>query len=99
MEHSRIPNSLKKYRRSLGLSQRDVATFLGVKNSSCISCWEKGLFIPSVKHLFQLSLLYKTLPNNLYSNLWDELKDDITKFEKELLAQDESVISNERYFL
>lgn len=99
MEHSRIPNSLKKYRRSVGLSQKDVAVFLGVKNSSCISCWEKGLFMPSVKHLLQLSLLFKTLPHNLYIELWEELKDDVVRFEKELLAQHESIISNERYYL
>lgn len=99
MEHSRIPNSLKRYRRLAGLTQKEVASILGLKKTSCISRWEKGLSFPSIKHVFQLSLLYKTQPDNLYDELWSRLNEEIKRLERELLAQHELLIINEKYFL
>lgn len=99
MEHSRIPNSFKMYRRKAGYSQKEVAALLGLKKTSCLSRWEKGLAYPSIKHLFELSLLYKTYPHHLYDEFWDVLEDKTKKLEYELLAQQESIISNERYYL
>ncbi|MFP5041661.1 helix-turn-helix transcriptional regulator [Parasediminibacterium sp. JCM 36343] len=99
MEHGRIPNSLKRYRRMAGISQTEVAGMLGLKKTSCVSRWERGAAFPSTVHLLQLSLLYKTLPSNLYADLWDILKGEIRQMEQELLARKESLISNERFFL
>ena len=76
MEKSRIPNSLKKYRRLTGYSQKQVAKVLGLKQSSCISQWEKGMSLPGAKQLFRLSFLYKTLPNHLYHDLCRTWKDE-----------------------
>lgn len=99
MEHSRIPNSLKRFRRLVGLSQKEVAILLELQKTSSISRWEKGLSFPSTKHLFQLCILYKTLPENIYSEVWDEISLEVKKHEKELLTQQESLISSEKYYL
>ena len=99
MERGRIPNSLKKYRKSVGLTQKEVAHILGLQKSSCISRWEKGLALPNIKYVFQLSLLYKTVPHILYDDFWDVLKDEVKKIESELLAQQESLISSEKYYV
>lgn len=99
MEHSRIPNSLKRLRRLSGLSQKEVAILLSLQKTSSISRWEKGLSFPATKHLFQLCILYKTLPENIYSEVWDEISLEVKRHEKELLTQYESLISNEKYYL
>ena len=99
MEQGRIPNSLKKFRRLQGLSQTEVALILGLQKTGSISRWEKGISFPGTEYLFRLSILYKTLPNNFYFELWQKLKQETTEKEQKLLAQHESLISNELYFL
>ena len=50
MEYStykKIPNSLRKYRKEKGLSQKDVAGFLRIKDNTLISRWESGESIPN----------------------------------------------------
>jgi len=96
MERRRIPNRLKKYRRLAGLSQKEVAQFLGLKNTACISRWEKGCGYPGITVLFRLSLLYKTLPNHLYQEVWESLKEDI---QQNLLTREGSFMSNETYLV
>ncbi len=86
MERSRIPNSLKKYRRIAGLSQVQVAAILGLK-SSCVCLWEHGVHIPNMKYLFQLSILYNTSPDVLYGDFFHSLK-------HKLSAHHEPIISN-----
>ena len=76
---SHIPNSLKKYRRIMGYSQKEVAKIFGFKSTSRISRWEKGESMPSVKNLLKLSFLYSTLPNDLYYDLWIEVKNNLRK--------------------
>ena len=46
--------------------EAEVAAILGLKDSSPISRWEKGLSLPSLEHLFGLSRIYKTMPNEMY---------------------------------
>ena len=81
-----IPNRLKRYRRSRGLSQKDVAVILGIKNSGMISRWEKGLALPSTLNAFKLALIYRSWTDTLYTNLLVSLKGEIQKRE-DALAQ------------
>lgn len=52
-----------------GLSQKDVAFLLNIKNIGRISEWEQGISNPSIENLFKLSIIYKTLPDQLYYEL------------------------------
>lgn len=79
---SYIPNRLRKHRRLQGYRQRDVARLLGHSNTRRISMWEKGLAFPNVMNLFKLSIIYRTLPNELYFDLMPELKSFITAQEQ-----------------
>lgn len=76
-----IPNRLWKYRTRLGFHQTEIALRLGVKNTSMISRWERGLSMPSAENLLKLSKLYKTTANELYYELGLE-------FNKQLFPQD-----------
>jgi transcriptional regulator with XRE-family HTH domain len=64
-----IPNSLKKHRRLCGFSQDDIKNRLKLKSTSMISRWERGLTMPSGENLLKLSVLYKTMVNELYYTL------------------------------
>ena len=72
-----IPNRLRKYRLMMGYKQKDVARLLGIKSQSKISRWEKGLSTPSLKNLFQLSALYKTLCDALYFDFFKETREEV----------------------
>ncbi|MBK9391882.1 MAG: helix-turn-helix transcriptional regulator [Bacteroidetes bacterium] len=72
---------MRKYRRIMGYSQKDVADMLGFTGTSKISRWEKGERMPSVKNLLKLSVIYATLPNDLYYDLWQDVKKNIRKKE------------------
>ena len=96
MENCRFPNRLKKYRRSFCFSQKDVATILGLKDTSPLSRWEKGKSLPFIMHLFRLSRIYKAMPAEMYFDLWQSISKEILVKENDLLAQDVPVNNNEQ---
>lgn len=77
----RIPNRLRRYRRIMGYDQRDVAFLLGLSSHTRISEWEDGKYAPTLYNLLQLSIIYRTLPDELYYDLRQELIDEIRKRE------------------
>jgi transcriptional regulator with XRE-family HTH domain len=99
MENCRFPNRLKKYRRLFCFSQKEVATMLGLKDTSPLSRWEKGISLPNILHLFRLSRIYKTMPSEMYFDLWQSISKEILAKENNLLAQNVPVINNETYQL
>jgi transcriptional regulator with XRE-family HTH domain len=78
-----IPNRLRRYRRSRGLSQKDVAQILGL-DSSLVSRWENGLAFPTVLNALKLALLYRIWTDTLYTDLLVSLKGEIQKGEAAL---------------
>jgi len=80
-----IPNCLKKYRKVRGFQQKDVARVLGVKSSSMISRWEKGICLPNTKNLFKLAVLYRTMADSLFIDLIREMRSEIQRRERRVL--------------
>lgn len=60
-----VGKRLRKHRRLIGLSQTEVARKLQLKSSSIISRWERGVAMPTAENVICLSILYKTLANEL----------------------------------
>ena len=81
-----IPNRLRKHRRLQGYSQRDVARLLGLKNANRISKWERGCSAPDFLNFMKLSILYHTIPFDLYFELFQELKGELSAREQELFG-------------
>ena len=77
-----IPNRLKIRRKQLLLGQLQIARLLGLNSARPVSQWEQGKAMPSVGNLIKLSLIYHTLPHELYPELFDHLREEIK--EKEL---------------
>jgi len=67
-----IPNNLRKHRRLAGFSQEEVRKHLRLTSASVVSRWENGITMPNGEYLLQLSILYKTLVNELYYELGKE---------------------------
>jgi DNA-binding XRE family transcriptional regulator len=82
----RIPNLLRKYRRAKGLKQSDVAKVLGLKNTSRISCWEKGIYTPNLTNALQLSLLYQVMVEGLFVDQVHSLKQGIQRKQFQILG-------------
>jgi len=83
----KIPNSLKEHRKLMGYSQSGVMRKLKLKSTAMISRWEKGEIMPSSDNLLKLSLLYKTLVNELYFERGKELLIELFPDEAERLKE------------
>ena len=80
MEHGRrthIPNRLRKHRKMMGYTQKEVARLLGLAGSDRISQWEQGLKYPSVVNLIKLSVIYHVFPTDLYYDLMKAVREEI----------------------
>jgi len=64
-----VPNFLRQYRLYWGFSQRDVANYLGLKDTTLLSRWEHGDAYPSLVSLIKLSTLYEVSIEKLFTQL------------------------------
>lgn len=87
MVHGRTHNnSLRKYRKMLGYSIKEVAWVLNIRCSNRLSRWEKGIATPSLKNAIKLGLLYHTLVEQLYEECRREVKASLFERERQLQA-------------
>ncbi|GAG60202.1 unnamed protein product [marine sediment metagenome] len=86
INYKSIPNCLRKYRKARGLNQRKVAEIMGLKSSSIISRWEKGICLPSSFNIFKLAVVYRTMIDALFIDQLRELKDSLYKKEEKVLV-------------
>ncbi len=84
VEHKKVPNNLRKYRKALGLKQTDVARILNLKSAGMISRWEKGVCLPSLLNVFKLAGLYCVLVDALFFPLIRLIKRKIMERQKEI---------------
>jgi transcriptional regulator with XRE-family HTH domain len=80
-----VLNQLRKYRRARGLNQRQAARVLGLADPSSLSFWERGSRLPSVKNMFRLAALYRTLVDALYSDALRMIREDVRRREVKTL--------------
>ncbi len=66
------------YRKKAGFQQQQVAKMLGLKTTGLISRWENSVSYPDLINVFKLSLIYKADINNLYRDLRELTKQELT---------------------
>ena len=69
----------------MGFSQEAVKKHLKLKSTAMISRWERGVTMPSGENLLKLSILYKTLVNELYYTLSKEYQSDLFPAERNII--------------
>jgi len=82
-ERRHIPNRLRMHRKLMRYTQKQVAALLGLHPAQ-LSQWENGVKLPSTINLIKLSIIYRTLPNDLYFEYYQDLKEEIKDKEWEL---------------
>lgn len=70
-----LPNSLRKYRKALGLTQKEVGERLHI-DPDWISHWEKGDSLPNLISAYHLSKFYNRPIEDLFPGLSDRIQLD-----------------------
>jgi DNA-binding XRE family transcriptional regulator len=83
-----IPNQLRKYRKARGLTQRTVARILGFADASSISRWEQGVCLPTMRNMFRLAAIYRTLVDALYIDVLRTIREEIRGQEAAVFSND-----------
>ena len=88
--YHRVHNSLRKYRKARGLTQKEVSRILGLKSVGIVSRWEIGHYMPKTLNVFKMAVLYRTMADALFIDFREALQKDILKAE-------ETVLKNRHY--
>ena len=65
----KTPNSIRKYRLALGITQRELVARLGI-HPNTMSEWERGLTCPAAEPLLRLAKVLSTLAESLYPQFY-----------------------------
>jgi transcriptional regulator with XRE-family HTH domain len=85
IDYHRIHNSLRKYRKARGLTQKEVSLILGLKSEGFVSRWETGRSLPKTINVLKLAMLYRTMADALFIDLRRALQKDVRKAEEKIL--------------
>jgi len=85
IDYQRVHNSLRKYRKSRGLTQGEVSRILGLKSGGIVSRWEIGHYLPKTVNVLKMAVLYRTMADALFIDLRKELQKDILEAEEKVL--------------
>jgi len=84
-DFKKIPNNLRKYRKAIGLKQKDVAKILNLKSAGMICRWERGACLPSLLNTIRLAGLYCVLIDALFFPLVRLIKRKIMQRQNRVL--------------
>jgi transcriptional regulator with XRE-family HTH domain len=70
---NKIPNNIKQLREFFKLSQKDLAKKMGLSYAR-IGQWERGEMMPGLVNVFKLGLIFNATPQDIYKDLFDDLK-------------------------
>lgn len=77
MEVKHNTNRLMLYRKRMDLSQKQVASILGLKNLAVLSHYERGTSRPSLQRALGLEIVYRVPVAFLFPELYEEMRANI----------------------
>lgn len=80
-------NSLRRHRKMMGYTLKNVALLLGMKSTNRLSQWEHGITQPNLTNALKLCILYRTLVDQLFYEYRSGLQENITKREQLLVTK------------
>ena len=95
-KRERIYNRIRRKREEGRYRQSDVAFMLGHKNSSQVSCYERGLIMPDSENMMKLCYSLNTMPEGLYCESTRRWKEEIEKSRESLKENRTNIKKYER---
>src|SRR5574341_112244 len=83
-ESAILPNRLWRYRRRMGVTQRQVAILLGYRSSADIGDDERGDKLPNLVTALKLEIAYRVPVAFLFPDLYGRLKATVRAREEQL---------------
>jgi transcriptional regulator with XRE-family HTH domain len=71
MQHDKLDNYLRTYRKKLGLTQREVAFLLGCHGGAKVSHYERSGRIPNLKVIFAYEAIFQKPARELFAGIYD----------------------------
>ena len=71
------PNNIFMHRKKRGLTQKQVALLMGLKDESTISCYERGAMVPDLERLLKLAFALNTPVEALYFDIAKQFQAEI----------------------
>jgi transcriptional regulator with XRE-family HTH domain len=71
MQHDKLDNYLRTYRKKLGLTQREVAFLLGYRGNAKVSRYERQGPIPTLKTIFAYEAIFQKPARELFAGIYD----------------------------
>lgn len=84
MEVKHTTNRLMLYRKRMELSQKQVASILGLKNIAIVSHYERGTSRPSLERALGLEIVYRVPVAFLFPELYEEIRAKIREKESRM---------------
>ena len=84
MEVKHNTNRLMLYRKRMDLSQKQVASILGLKNLAILSHYERGTSRPSLQRALGLEIVYRVPVAFLFPELYEEMREKIREKESRM---------------
>ena len=73
MSYKRLVSYLRTFRKSSGLTQKEVAFLVGAKSGAQLSRYERLKRLPPTEALISLMIIFKKGPHELFPHLHDKL--------------------------
>ena len=80
----RLPNDIWRYRKRHGLSQDDVACFLGSHDGSSVSRFEQGTREPSLRAALAYQVIFGVPVHELFPGIYEEVEKEVQQRARDL---------------
>ena len=91
-----LHNYLRMFRRSAGLTQKELAYLLGLHSPSPVSRYERSIREPSLHTLLAFELIFRAPAKRLYAGVYEDLHRRTLGRTKRLLARMEKSRTDSR---
>lgn len=87
MPPQRLLHHLRGYRKSIGLSQHELASLLGCRSGAKVSRYEHFSRVPSVQTAIAYEVIFQEHLRSLFPGLYGKVQDDVARRARSLLQR------------
>src|SRR5258707_5939730 len=87
MRPRKLVHHLRSYRKTFGLSQREIARLLGSRQGSNVCRYERFRSVPSLQTAIAYEIIFKTSLSDLLPDLYAEVRELVSRRARTLLKK------------